>query len=183
MLLLMLSGPAAAATLYRWTDASGTVRYGHQPPPGVEVVPAEEEARELSEAVPPVACRDLAEQHLRLVDQEIARVKNLPAGLGPEYEFSPAVKQELILDLYAHRAALLTGRDAAEFRSPGSGDIARLKSRYDLEKRQLESALKAREETIEAQRRRLEEEHRLVNHFRNLIHPHPPTVVIPPAGP
>jgi chromosome segregation ATPase len=35
-LLLFLAGPAAAMTVYKWTDDQGVVHYGDAPPPGVE---------------------------------------------------------------------------------------------------------------------------------------------------
>jgi len=35
-LLLALAGPAAAMTVYKWTDDQGVVHYGDAPPPGVE---------------------------------------------------------------------------------------------------------------------------------------------------
>ncbi|MGZ8243268.1 DUF4124 domain-containing protein [Methylomagnum sp.] len=150
--------PVTAATLYRWQDASGVSRYGYQPPPGVEAVPADEERRELypeAEKAPPPHCRDLAEQHLKLVDQELQRVRAMQAGLGPEYEVSPAAKQALIFDLLAHRAALVTGRPASEFRTPTSDEIERAKSRLQGENVKLRNELKQREATLDVQQSRL----------------------------
>lgn len=150
--------PATAATLYRWKDASGVSRYGYQPPPGVEAAPAEEERRELypeTEKAPPPNCRDLAEQHLKLVDQELQRVRAMRAGLGPEFELSPAAKQVLIFDLLAHRAALVTGRPAGEFRTPTSDEIERAKSRLQGENLRLQNELKQKEATLDVQQNRL----------------------------
>jgi hypothetical protein len=170
--LLAAVEPTASATLYRWTDASGTTRYGYQPPPGVEAEPADEERRELyQDNGPPVNCRALAEQHLRLIDKEIERVKAMKAGLGPEYEISPAARQELIFDLLAHRAALITGRTAAEFRSPTREDIERAKSRLQGENAKLRSELTAQETFISAQQNRLNRARREVHTARQLLYP------------
>lgn len=149
---------ATAATLYRWRDASGVSRYGYQPPPGVEAAPAEEQRRELypeTGNAPPPPCRDLAEQHLKLVDQELQRVRAMEAGLGPAYEVSPAAKQALIFDLLAHRAALVTGRPASEFRTPTRDEIERSKSRLQGENARLQNELKQKEAALEAQQNRL----------------------------
>lgn len=157
LLVLLAAGePATAATLYLWTDASGTTRYGYQPPPGAAATPAETERLDLYGKGPPPACPALAEQHLRLIDAEIARTRGLAAGLGPGYELSPAAKQALILDLLAHRAAVLTGRRADEFRSPSSAEMARAKSRLEDENARLRAALQAQDATIDAQKRRLD---------------------------
>jgi hypothetical protein len=187
--LLAALQPAAAATLYRWTDASGTPRYGYQPPPGVEAVPAEAERRDLYENAPPVACRDLAEQHLKLIDTEIARIKAMPAGLGPDYEFSPAAKQELILDLLAHRAAVLTGRKAAEFRTPTLEELEQMKSRLQSENAKMRDELSSREAIIDAQKNRLERTRREADYARHMYRPlgpapyaWPPGAVPYPAG-
>jgi hypothetical protein len=180
---LAMAEPAAAATLYRWKDASGTIRYGYQPPSGVEVEPAEEERRELyGEKAPPVKCRDLAEQHLKLIDRELERVKALRAGLGPEYEITPATRQELILDLLAHRAALITGRTAAEFRTPTRDEIERDKSRLQGENTKLRNELKSQEATLDAQQNRLNQARREVNSVRRLLYPWGPGYYPWPAG-
>jgi hypothetical protein len=141
---------AEAATLYRWIDASGTARYGYQPPSGVAAEPAEAEQRELS-ANPPASCRELTERHLALIDREIARIKALKTGYGPEYELTPAAGQELLLDLYAHRAALLTGRPAADFRAPTFAEAERAKSRLQSENAKMRNALESQQAALDAQ--------------------------------
>lgn len=153
--LAAAASSAPAATLYRWTDASGTVRYGHRPPPGVAAQPADEERRNLYQTGSPPACRDLYEQHLKLIDAELARAQSERTGLGAEYSLSPAAKQELILDLLAHRAALLTGRRASDFRAPTFEEIQRTQSQLRDENAKMRQELKSQEVTIEAQRNRL----------------------------
>ncbi len=148
--LLASIPPASAATLYRWTDASGTVRYGHQPPPGSDAQPAEQ-----AEGAAPISCRDLAEQHLALIDREIQRVKAAKAGLGPEFDYTPSTQQSLLLDLYAHRAALVTGRAAAEFRAPSLEEAERAKARLQAENLKMRGALNAQEADLDAQSRQL----------------------------
>ncbi|MGX2041693.1 DUF4124 domain-containing protein [Methylocaldum sp. MU1018] len=151
---------AGASTLYRWTDNSGTVRYGYNPPAGMNAAPAEEAQRELYKGPIDAVCRTLAKEHLRRIDREIERVKAMPAGLGPKYEFTPAAKQELILDLLAHRAALLTGRKASEFRSPSGQEMEQLKEKYQQEKARLQETLTSKDETIQAQQNQLKRERR-----------------------
>jgi hypothetical protein len=174
--LLALVQPAEAATLYLWTDASGVTRYGYQPPPGVEVQPAEAERQALYEApnAPPVQCRDLAEQHIALIDREITRVKAMKAGLGPDFELTPAARQELILDLLAHRAALITGRTATEFRSPTSDELLRVKSRLQGENMKLQNQVKSQEATIDLQQNRLKQAKREIAAGRMMLHPYGP---------
>lgn len=176
LVLLALLQPVAAATLYRWTDASGVARYGYQPPSGVEAQPAEAERQALYEApeAPPVQCRDLAERHIALVDREIARVKAMKAGLGPDFELTPAARQELILDLLAHRAALITGRTAAEFRSPTSDELLRAKSRLQGDNMKLQSQVKSQEATIDLQQSRLKQAKREIAAGRMMLHPYGP---------
>ncbi|ADJ28318.1 DUF4124 domain-containing protein [Nitrosococcus watsonii] len=152
--------PATAATLYRWTDASDIVRYGYQPPLGVQAVPAKEVQRALKRRGPSVNCQTLVAEHLRLIDQEIARIKALPAGLGLAYELTPAVKRELILDLLAHRAALVTGRNASDFRSPKRTELDQLRAQYEQEKSQLLETLENQEAKIRVQREQIEQERR-----------------------
>jgi ribosomal protein L29 len=183
--LLAALEPAGAATLYRWTDASGVARYGYQPPPGVEAEPAEEERRELYEApnAPPVQCRDLADQHVALVDKEIARVRAMKAGLGSEFELTPAAKQELILDLLAHRAALITGRTAAEFRTPTSDELLRASARLQGENMKLRNQVKSQEATIDVQQNRLKQARRELAAERYLLHPWGPGYYSWPLAP
>lgn len=173
-----LATPAGAATLYRWTDNSGTVRYGYHPPAGMNATPAEDEQRNLYKDPIDAVCRNLAKDHLRRIDREMDRIKKMPAGLGPEYELTPAAKQELILDLLAHRAALLSGRKASEFRSPGGQDMERLKERYQGEKARLQQALESKDETIQTQQDQLERARRKVEAARHIpIAPYP--IVVP----
>lgn len=181
--LLPLLQPAAAATLYRWTDASGTPRYGYQPPPGVEVAPADEERREVYEKGPELKCRDLAEQHLALIDKEIARVRAIETGLGPEFELSPAAQQELVMDLLAHRAALLTGRPASEFRSPSADEVRRERQRLQGENAKLTDELKSQQATLDAQQKRLERARREANRPWVPGYGYPGLPVIPPVIP
>jgi hypothetical protein len=165
VILLTILHSAVAETLYRWTDASGIVRYGYQPPLGTQAVPAEEERRELMEDPPSVRCQNLAAEHLRLIDKEIIRIKAVPAGLGLAYELTPAAKQELILDLLAHRAALVTGRNASDFYSPKRYELEQMMAHYEQERIQLQETLKKQEAMIRAQRSQIEQERRAVPHL------------------
>lgn len=153
-----LATPALAATLYRWTDASGITRFGYQPPPGVTAVPAEEDRQALYQepAAPPIRCEDLAREHLAVIDREIARVKAMPAGLGPEFELTPAARQQLVLDLLAHRAALITGRSAEEFRTLSPAEIQRNQARLQTENMQLQNQLRSSETALATQQNRLD---------------------------
>lgn len=148
--LLAAIPPASAATLYRWTDASGTMRYGHQPPPGSDAQPTAQ-----TEGAAPSACHDLAEQHLALIDREIQRVAAAKTGLGPEFDYTPTAQQSLLLDLYAHRAALVTGRPATEFRAPSLEDAERAKARLQAENLKMRGALSAQEADLDATARQL----------------------------
>jgi hypothetical protein len=180
--LFAVLAPAEATTLYRWADNSGTVRYGYHPPAGMNAAPAEDEQRNLYKDPIDAVCPTLAKEHLRRIDQEMDRIKKLPAGLGPEYEFTPAAKQELILDLLAHRAALLSGRKASEFRSPSGQEMERLKKKYQQEKARLQQALDSQENTIQAQQNQLKRERRKADTVRCILNtPYPYTypVVVP----
>ena len=183
-LLLAAADPAMAATLYRWTDASGTARYGYQPPSGVDAIPADEERRALrEETAPPIVCRDLAEQHLALIDREIERVKALKTGLGPQYDLTPAASQELVLDLLAHRAALLTGRGAAEFRAPTFDEAARAQNRLRSENAKMQNEIKARDAALDAQGYQLKRAQREADVVRRFFHPFGRGPVAPYVGP
>lgn len=177
--------PAGAATLYRWTDASGVARYGYQPPPGEAAAPAEEERREIYEApkAPPVLCRDLADQHVALIDREIARVRAMKAGLGSEFELTPAARQELILDLLAHRAAMITGRTATEFRTPTSDELLRAGARLQGENLKLRNQVKAQEAAIDVQQSRLKQARRELAAERFLPRPWGPGYYAWPLAP
>jgi len=168
---------AGATTLYRWTDNSGTVRYGNHPPAGMNAAPAEDVQQDLYKGPIDAVCRTLAKEHLGRIDREMARIKSIPAGLGPEYEFTPAAKQELILDLLAHRAALLSGRKASEFRSPSGQEMERLKEKYQQEKARLQKTVESKDETIHDQRSELERERREAETARHFIYHRPPIVV------
>jgi hypothetical protein len=162
LIILFVTLPSAAAeTLYRWTDTSGVVRYGYQPPPGIQAMPAAEEHRELMKHAP-VRCQELAAEHLRLIDKEIARIKATPAGLGLAYELTPAAKQELILDLLAHRAALVTGRNASDFLLPKRYKLDRLIAHYQREKTQLQKTIKKQEAMLRAQRSQIKQKRQMV---------------------
>lgn len=169
LLIANVLGPAGAATLYRWTDNSGTVRYGFHPPPGMDAAPAEDVQRNLYDGPIDAVCRNLTKDHLRRIDREMERIKKMPAGLGPEYELTPAAKQELILDLLAHRAALLSGRKASEFRSPGGQEMERLKERHEEEKNRLQQALQSRDATIRIQQDKLERTRRKYEAARHYL--------------
>lgn len=162
IILFVALSSAAAETLYRWIDTSGVVRYGYQPPMGIQAMPAEEEHRELMKYTPSVKCQKLAAEHLRLIDKEIARIKAIPAGLGLAYKLTPAVKRELILDLLAHRAALITGRNASDFRLPRQYKLDRLLAHYEQEKTQLQETIKKQEAMIRAQRHQIKLEQQMV---------------------
>jgi hypothetical protein len=154
LLFLLANGysDAGSGTLYRWTDASGQVRYGYQPPPGIEAESAESAWNDQYGGDSQPACPTLVREHLQRIDQELERIRSLPDGLGPEYEFTPTVKQELLLDLLAHRAALVTGRRAEEFRAPARAQMREMKNRYEMQKRQMETELREQGNTIESQR-------------------------------
>jgi transposase-like protein len=157
----------AAATLYRWRDASGVDRYGYQPPPGVEAEPAEDERRKLyEEKAEPIRCEDLARQHVALVDREIERVRETRTGLGAEYAMSPAAQQQLIMDLMAHRAALITGRPASEFRTPSSDELIRSRNQLQSQNQQLQAGLESQEQTIDAQKTQLDRARRKLKYLR-----------------
>jgi|GEM_PF-1124276 len=180
--LFLCLGPAGATTLYRWTDNSGTVRYGYHPPAGLNAAPAEDEQRDLYKGPIDAVCRTLAKEHLRRIDREMDRIKKLPAGLGPQYELTPAAKQELILDLLAHRAALLSGRKASEFRSPSGQEMERLKEKYQQDKNRLQQALDSQENTIQAQQNQLKRERRKADAvwcILNTPYPYTYPVVVP----
>lgn len=177
ILFASVATPASAATLYRWTDNSGSVRYGYRPPAGMNAAPAEDEQRRLYGGPVDAICPNLVKDHLRRIDSEMERIEAIPAGLGPEYEFTPAAKQELLLDLLAHRAALLSGRKASDFRSPSGQEMERLKERYQEEKNRLQKTLESKSETIRAQQERLKQERRKrAVPWRFYDVPHPITV-------
>jgi hypothetical protein len=173
-ILLIAALPSVdAATLYRWTDASGVARYGFQPPAGVEAEPADEERRELYEApnAPPVQCQDLARAHLVLLDKEIARVQAMKAGLGPEFELTPSARQDLVLALLAQRAALVSGRPASEFRTPSSDEMLRAEDRLRGENMVLRNQVQTQSATIDAQGRRIQQQKGQIEWDRFMFRP------------
>ena len=156
---------AAAATLYQWADSSGETRFGYRPPPGVVGTVVGEKVRPAGESdkpAKPIQCRELQDEHLRLIDKEIARLRNLPTGLGAEFEFTAEAKQRFINDLLAHRAALLTGRPAAEFAPPDNKrQLGDLKAQYNKDKSKLvedleDQARQLQQERVELERQRRE---------------------------
>lgn len=150
LLLLTCCGLAEAGVLYRWVDASGQTRFGYRPPPGVQAELADDNARTGA------GCRDLAQAHLQLVDREIARVKAAPAGLGLAYEFTPETRQRLLNDLLAHRAALVTGRPAAEFAPPDpQREFERSKMQFERERSALRTELADQERRAQKLREEL----------------------------
>jgi hypothetical protein len=149
-------GFAGAATLYEWKDASGETRYGYRPPPGVVGTVVGQRAREAGPSKP-VDCKQLQEEHIRLIDKEIARLRSLPVGLGPQFEFTAESRQRFVNDLLAHRAAFLTGRSSEEFSPPDSKrQINELKDQYGKDKALLMQDLEAQARQLDRDRRELE---------------------------
>jgi hypothetical protein len=158
-------GSAMTATLYQWVDPSGETRFGYRPPPGIVGTVAGEQERQGQTSANPINCRELQQEHLRLVDLEIARVKNLRAGFGPDFELTPEAKQRFINDLLILRSALVTGRPAQDFAPPDNKrQISKLQEQYQQDKTQLVDELQFQTQQIQQQRRELERE-RLENQF------------------
>ncbi|MFZ4699505.1 MAG: DUF4124 domain-containing protein [Candidatus Methylumidiphilus sp.] len=156
---------AMAATLYKWVDNAGDTHFGYRPPPGVVGTVAGEKERQRQELGNPVNCRELQQEHLRLVDQEIARVKNLQAGFGTHFDFTPEARQRFINDLLILRSALVTGRPAEEFAPPDNKrQLTNLQEKYQKDKTKLVDELQTQSQQIQQQRRELERE-RLQNGF------------------
>lgn len=175
--LLALLAPACvwAATLYEWVDADGETRYGYRPPPGVVGTVVGERARQPRDPDAPVNCKALQDGHLRLIDKEIARLRDVPVGLGPGFEFTAEARQRFINDLLAHRAALLTGRAPEEFAAPENRrELNDLKAKFDKDRAKLTDELESqarqlRQERIELERQRRENEF-IIQRYRAL-HP------------
>jgi hypothetical protein len=126
---------------------------GYRPPPGVVGRVVGEKTRQPTEPINPVNCRALQEEHLRLIDKEIARLRSVPTGLTAEFEFTAEAKQRFINDLLAHRAAFVTGRMPDDFTPPDKKrQLADLKTKYTKDKAQLV-------EELEAQARQLQQQH------------------------
>jgi hypothetical protein len=152
--LALYAGCAFSGVLYQWEDASGQTRFGYRPPLGVQARLADEKNL-TPEAT--AACKAQMQAQLQLVDQEIARLRKEPAGLGPEYEFTAEGKQRLINDLLAHRSALVTGRTASDFApADRQQELQRLKAQYEHE----QAALRQNLSDQEQQARRLRRERR-----------------------
>jgi len=162
LLALLVPTGAWAATLYEWVDAAGETRYGYRPPPGVVGTVVGERARQPQAADGPVNCKALHDEHLRLIDKEIARLRNIPVGLGAEFEFTAESRQRFINDLLAHRAAFLTGRSPEEFAAPESKrELKALKDQFKKDQSKLSEELESqarqlRQERIELDRQRRE---------------------------
>ncbi len=153
-LLLAFLAPALACaeTAYEWTDAAGETHYGYRPPQGVVGTPLADEERKLYSTGNPVNCRDLREEHLRLIDKEIARLKKLPVGLGPDFEFTAESRQRFVNELMAHRAALLTGRKAEEFLEPDrKRELSELKQKYLQERARMQESLEEQAQQLKQQ--------------------------------
>lgn len=170
----LLPSGAGAATLYEWKDASGATRYGYRPPPGV-VGSLVADKSKLARADAPVNCKALQEEHLRLIDKEIARLRALPVGVGAEFEFTAESRQRFINDLLAHRAALLTGRLPEEFAAPDKQrELNALKDKYQKDKAQLAEDLEAQARQLQQERQELERQRRenefYIQRFR-VLHP------------
>jgi hypothetical protein len=158
----LLPSWAMAATLYQWTEPGGETRYGYRPPPGVVGTVVGEKRREAGkDGQGAVDCPALQEEHLRLIDKEIARLRSLPTGLGAQFEFTAEARQRFINDLLAHRAALLTGRAAEEFAPPeNKRQVTDLKAQYTQDKARLAQDLGDQARQLQKQRVELERQRR-----------------------
>ncbi|QSA98306.1 DUF4124 domain-containing protein [Methylococcus sp. EFPC2] len=144
LIMLSLMSPllVQAASLYEWTDESGQVRFGSRPPVGVQAKPAGERLERLRErGYPELSCKELQDEHVRRVDEELARLKKLPAGFGPDYEFTPEAKQKLVNELLVHRSALVTGRLPEDFTTENGRELSEMKSKYEHELQRLRENL------------------------------------------
>jgi len=164
LLALLVPGVVRAATLYEWVDEAGETRYGYRPPPGVVGTVVGERKWQPRDSDAPVNCKALQDEHLRLIDKEIGRLRDVPVGLGPGFEFTAEARQRFVNDLLAHRAALLTGRSPEEFAAPDKQrEITNLKDKFKKDKAKLTEELEfqarqLRQERIEVERQRQENE-------------------------
>jgi hypothetical protein len=140
--------------LYEWSDESGQIRYGSRPPPGVKARPASDRLDQLRKEGYWGSCRELLTAHLRLIDDELARVRKLSAGFGPEFEFTPEAKQQLINDLLIHRSALVSGRPPEDFVADRARELSELKMSHARELAQLRRDLE--QQAGQLQRQQLE---------------------------
>lgn len=162
---LLTPAGAGAATLYQWVDKSGQTHFGYRPPPGVVgAVVADRILQQQRETGAAPNCRQLEQENLKLIDQEIARVKSLSAGFGPSYEFTPEAKQRFINDLMVHRSAFVTGRPPEEFALPDSKrEIRDLNQKHQQETDRLLKQLQTQsqqlqQKAIEREQQRQEDE-------------------------
>ena len=159
LLILFGFGPAQglAVTLYQWQDPSGETRFGYRPPAGVVGKVVGESLRQSGRVPNPINCRELQQDNLRLVDLEIERVRNLRAGFGVSFEFTPEAKQHFINDLLILRSALVTGRSADEFAPQDNRrQIASLKDKFKKNESNLVNELETQAQQIQLQRQELE---------------------------
>lgn len=154
---LLSAATAHAATLYQWVDSAGETRYGYRPPPGVIGTVVGERARQLQGDPPPVNCKALQDEHLRLIDREIARLRDISVGTGPQYEFTAEGRQRFINDLLAHRAALLTGRSAQEFSAPDTRrELNDLQTKYQQDRAKMQDELEDQARKLKQDREELD---------------------------
>jgi len=161
ILWLLFPWPTSAGTLYEWVDESGETRYGYRPPIGVKAAVAADQYKKLAESGHTVNCRQLADEHLRVIDREITRLKAMQGGFGPAYELTPEAKQRLINDLLAHRAALVTGRPRDDFAPPDNQRETReLIAKYEREKSLMQETLRRQADELQKQRVQIEQQRR-----------------------
>lgn len=159
LLVLLTAGVAQSATLYQWVDSAGETRFGYRPPPGVIGTVVGERARQLQGDPSPVNCKALQDEHLRLIDREIARLRNISVGTGPQYEFTAEGRQRFINDLLAHRAALLTGRSAQEFSAPDTRrELNDLQTQYQQDRAKLKDELEEQARQLKQEKEQLEQQ-------------------------
>lgn len=176
LILLWVMAPVYvyAGTVYEWTDETGQLRYGSRPPVGVQAKPAGEKLERLRERGYPVSCKELQEEHLRRVDEELARLKKMPAGFGPAYEFTPEAKQTFLGDLLIHRSALVTGRPPEDFDTNKTRDEVDLKLKYERELAELRKNLQQQAAQLQQQQIQLDRARReaelIIQQYRN-YHP------------
>lgn len=152
---------APAGTLYQWQDEAGETRFGPRPPPGVVGSVVGEKLNPAAEASGNGNCRALQDEHLHMIDKEIARLRELPTGLGAEYEFTAEAKQRFVNELLAHRAAFLTGKAAETFLTPDkTREFNALKAKLSHDKAQLLEELQQQAQQIQQQRAELERQRR-----------------------
>ena len=159
LLILFGFGPgqSLAVTLYQWQEPSGETRFGYRPPAGVVGKVVGGKLRQSGGMPNPVNCRELQQDNLRLVDLEIERVRNMHAGFGVNFEFTPEAKQHFINDLLILRSALVTGRSADEFAPQDNRrQLASLKEKFKKNESNLVDELETQAQQIQQQRQELE---------------------------